>query len=76
MSVAIVIPEIGFDDVPMRPVIRDDTVTNRKPKMTTSTAAMKLPCIGIFGATARKMASKSDPTRTTIVGMSRSVRSR
>ena len=61
-----VMPEIGFDEVPMRPVMRDDTVTNRKPKTMTRMAARKLPCIGIFGATARKIASSSDPTSTKI----------
>src|SRR5688500_17109179 len=30
-SVATVMPEIGFDDEPIRPVSRDDTVTKRKP---------------------------------------------
>src|SRR6266511_3207868 len=74
ISVAIVIPEIGLDEVPINPVIRDDTVTKRNPKMITRTAARKLPCVGIFGATARKTASSSDPPRTNIVGISRSVR--
>ena len=64
ISVAIVIPEIGFDEVPIRPVMRDDTVTKRKPKTMTRIAARKLPCIGIFGATARKIASSSDPPST------------
>src|SRR5215207_5906173 len=40
-KVATVIPEIGFDDEPISPVSRDDTVTNRKPKTTTSTAPNK-----------------------------------
>ena len=30
-SVATVMPEIGFDDEPISPVSRDETVTNRKP---------------------------------------------
>src|SRR5262250_3749529 len=30
--VAIVMPEIGFEDEPISPVKRDDTVTNKKPK--------------------------------------------
>ena len=30
-SVAMVMPEIGFDDEPISPVSRDETVTNRKP---------------------------------------------
>jgi len=36
MSVAIVIPETGFDDVPMMPTMRDETVTKKKPKTITS----------------------------------------
>jgi len=57
--VAIVIPEMGFDEVPMSPVMREDTVTNRKPKTMTRIAARKFPCIGIFGATARNTASSA-----------------
>ena len=37
--VAMAMPEMGLEDVPIRPVIREETVTNRKPKTTTSTAA-------------------------------------
>src|SRR5580704_11036622 len=37
-SVATVIPEIGFDDEPISPVKRDETVTKRKPKISTSPA--------------------------------------
>src|SRR5437899_50435 len=36
-SVAIVMPEIGFDDEPMTPVIRELTVTKRNPNNTTIT---------------------------------------
>src|ERR1051326_9351375 len=32
-NVATVIPEIGFDDEPTSPVSRDETVTNRKPRI-------------------------------------------
>src|SRR5215813_7558164 len=32
IRVATVMPEIGFDDEPISPVRRDETVTNRKPK--------------------------------------------
>src|SRR5205823_6390390 len=39
INVAIAIPEIGFDDVPISPVMRDDTVTNKNPKMMTKMAA-------------------------------------
>ena len=75
MSVAIVIPEIGFDDEPMMPVIRDDTVEKKNPKMRMSTAATTLPCVGRPGVTTRNTASSSDPPSTTAIGMSRSVRS-
>src|SRR4051812_3634401 len=39
IKVAIAMPEIGFDDVPINPVMRDDTVTNRNPNITMNTAA-------------------------------------
>ena len=76
ISVAIVMPEIGFDEVPMRPVMREETVTKKKPKMTTRMDARKLPRVGRFGARARNSASRSDPMSTTTIGMSRSVRMR
>src|SRR6266496_3818458 len=38
ISVAVVIPEIGFDDDPISPVSRADTVTNRNPNIRTSRA--------------------------------------
>ena len=41
-SVAIVIPEMGFDEEPISPVRRDDTVTKRKPKTTMRTAPTNL----------------------------------
>ncbi len=65
ISVAIVMPEIGFDELPMRPVIRDDTVTKKKPKTTMRMAARKLYWSGMPGASARKSASSSEPTSTT-----------
>src|SRR5688572_33328264 len=37
-SVATVMPEIGFDDDPTSPVSRDETVTNRNPRMIISNA--------------------------------------
>ena len=76
ISVAIVMPEMGFDELPIRPVMRDETVTKKKPKMTIRMAATKFHCIGMPGVTARKIASSSEPTSTTVSGMSRSVRSR
>jgi hypothetical protein len=74
ISVAIVMPEIGLDEDPISPVIRDDTVTKKNPNTTIRTAARKFPCVGILGAIARKTASASEPARTKIIGRSRSVR--
>src|SRR6476620_2449352 len=37
-SVATVMPEIGFDDEPISPVSRDETVTNRKQNSTMNNA--------------------------------------
>src|ERR1700753_2656165 len=42
MSVAMVIPETGFDELPINPTMRDDTVTNKKPNSATSTEAARL----------------------------------
>src|SRR5437763_8897178 len=42
IRVAMAMPEMGFDDVPINPVMRDETVTKRKPKMTTKIAAARL----------------------------------
>ena len=63
MSVAMVIPEMGFDELPMRPVMRDDTVTKKKPK-THDRGWRRGSClgVGIRGASARKSASSSEPT--------------
>src|SRR5918993_1709929 len=74
ISVAIVIPETGFDEDPISPTIRDETVTKKKPKMIVSTAATTLPCVGNPGATARNTASTRVPMRTIDIGRSRSVR--
>ena len=43
ISVAIVMPEIGFEDVPIRPVMRDDTVAKKNPKIRIRIAASGLP---------------------------------
>src|SRR5687767_13244840 len=71
MSVAIVIPEIGFDDEPMRPVMRDDTVAKKKPNRMISTETRMLPCVGSPGITARNTARSSDPIKTMFIGRSR-----
>ena len=48
-SVATVIPEIGFDDEPISPVSREETVTNRKPKMMISRAPSRFHCRWSWG---------------------------
>ena len=77
MSVAIVMPEIGFEDVPMIPTIRDETVTKKNPK-TTIRADMRSdpgngPC-GKPGRTAMMSARTAEPTSTKPIGRSSSVR--
>ena len=47
--------------MPIRPVIRDETVTKKNPKTMTSSATRKLPCVGMPGTSARKMASSMEP---------------
>ena len=39
--VAMVMPEIGFDELPISPVMRLDTVTKKKPNTTTRSAVRK-----------------------------------
>src|SRR4029450_11122652 len=53
INVAIVMPEVGLDGGRMRPVMRDETVAKKKPKMRISTAATTLPCVGSPGENAR-----------------------
>ena len=42
MSVAMAIPEIGLEEVPISPVMREDTVTNKKPKTTTRSGGERI----------------------------------
>src|SRR3954463_3880537 len=74
IRVAIVIPEIGLDEDPINPVMRDETVTKKKPNTSSSTAARTLPWVGIPGIPIMKMPSSSDPPMTIAIGRSRSVR--
>src|SRR5262245_2285034 len=84
IKVAIAIPEIGLDEVPIRPVMRDETVTNKKPKTTTSKAAKMLlkadvgaPGTGLKVSMSHMSAIKSAaPTRAHLRLMSCSVRRR
>ncbi len=71
-SVATVIPEIGFDELPTSPVRRELTVTKRKPSTKMSSAPSTL--ILNEGTSAQVTTSSSEPTPTTQRGMSRSMR--
>ena len=42
ISVAIVMPEMGFDDEPIMPTMRQATVTKKNPKTTISSAEQQL----------------------------------
>src|SRR5262249_21347205 len=75
IRVAMVMPEIGFDEVPIRPVMRDDTVAKKNPKTRISIAATTLPYVGRPGTTVRNTARNREPPSTTLIGMSSSVRS-
>ena len=74
--VAIVIPEIGFDDDPISPVIRELTVTKRNPKSRIIAAPATRPAtlVGIRSDVAMTVTSKSEPAPTTQAGRSRWVR--
>ena len=43
-------PEIGFDEEPISPVMRDETTEKKKPNTTIRAAASRLPCNGMRGA--------------------------
>src|SRR6185437_11192152 len=82
ISVAIAIPLIGFDELPINPQIRDDTVTNKNPNTTTNTAAIKFESTPVFApGIGRKVSSAhimattiSEPSTTTFIEKSRSTR--
>ena len=77
-----VMPLIGLEELPIRPLMREATVTKRKPKTTTKIAARKsekplvmAPGIGLNFSKAHIMATMmAEPTTTTRMDMSRSVR--
>ena len=82
ISVAIVIPLTGFDDVPISPQMRHDTVTNRNPNTMTSRDAARFasnpvlaPGIGLNVSSAQIIAmSAMEPISTNWIGRSRSSR--
>src|SRR5437588_6522254 len=71
-SVATVMPEMGFDELPTSPVKRELTVTKRNPRIRMRNEPRML--ILSDGTSAQMITSARDPTPTTQRGMSRSVR--
>ena len=71
-SVATVMPEIGLEDEPISPVSREETVTNRKPKITISTAPIRFMCS--VRAARMAMINARQPAPTNFIDRSRSVR--
>ena len=80
MRVAMAMPLIGFDELPSSPVIRDDTTLKKNPNMRMARAERKpTPRPGTTRIWGRKLMTRirsNDPPRTTVIGMSRSVRGR
>src|ERR1035437_264161 len=82
ISVAIVIPEMGLAEEPIRPTIRELTVTKRKPKTTISKEAARLasqptkaPGTGLNSRKQNiRITSTIEPPTTTLIGRSFSVR--
>ena len=71
-KVATAMPEIGFDEEPISPVRRDDTVANRKPKTRISSAPRKFMCSGVANVITAMM--DRQPMMTHFRGISWSVR--
>jgi hypothetical protein len=83
IKVAMVIPLTGFDEFPIRPLMREATVTNRNPKTTTNIAAIKFetmpvsaPGMGLNFSRAHIITMiTAEPMITNRMERSRSVRS-
>ena len=75
-------PLMGFDELPISPQMRDDTVTNKNPNTTTKIAAIRFapmpvsaPGIGRNVSSAHIIATiATAPISTNFIGRSRSVR--
>ena len=70
---AMVMPEIGFAELPTWPQMREETVVKKKPKM-----MMRMPprrLTPICGSMAMMIASTTDPNTVRLIGRSSSVRS-
>jgi hypothetical protein len=73
MRVAMVMPETGFEEEPISPVSREDTVTNSAPKITTISAPSRFMCSE--GASMIIASSTRMPMPTNFIDRSRSRRS-
>src|SRR5690242_6447286 len=82
IRVAMVMPLMGFEEFPMRPLMREATVTNKNPNTMTNSAATKFanapvcaPGMGLNLSRAQIIARITmEPTITTRIERSRSVR--
>src|ERR1044071_384871 len=79
-SVTSVIADVGFDDTPIRPTMREETTTKQTPKIATPIAAINRGAKVILpakspGTTTSVMTTTSGTTATTHAGTSRAVRS-
>ena len=82
IRVAMAMPEMGFDDVPMSPVMREETVTNKNPKTITNNAAARFSyqvvlasLMGMKVSMAHIISStRAAPPKATFRSRSRSVR--
>src|SRR6266576_1347481 len=82
MSVPMLIPLTGLEELPSKPLMREATVTKRNPKITTRMPASKfwyqVVCASCTGAMVKSTNSKrmitAEPAITQLMGMSRSMR--
>src|SRR3954447_6158837 len=77
-SVTSVIAEVGFEETPIKPTMRDDTTTKQTPKIATAIAAIRRGTSDILpasrpGTATRVTMTASGTTATTHAGTSRSV---
>ncbi len=68
ISVAIAMPLMGFEEVPINPVMREETVVNKKPKTTTKIAARKLAKRPVLAPGMGRNVSKTQIMATTASG--------
>ncbi len=77
ISVAIVMPEIGFDEEPIRPVMRDDTVDEEESEDDArASRRARCPVSAVRARRQEQARAARVPPSTTLMGMSRSVRNR